>query len=135
MLYTFKISYIEYFQNNKITVRTSLNRRFTSLAGRCTKRGCTYDLEIATNIHINPFKGGMKMQIVNGLTCYNPLKCMLQVFVHELVHLIIFVFCADQDVPGGHGKVFQEITRSLFGHTSYRHNFGRDPEKTRINKG
>lgn len=124
----------KYFKENNITVRTSINRRFTGLAGRCTKRGCVYDLEIATTLYINPFKKGIRMQVVNGLNCYNPLKCMLQVFVHELVHLIIFVFCADQDVPGGHGKVFKEITQSLFGHTDFRHGFGKDPEKVGLTR-
>lgn len=46
----------KYFVDNNITVRTSLNNKFTRVAGRCTRRGCVYDLELATAMYTNPFK-------------------------------------------------------------------------------
>lgn len=124
----------KYFNDKKITLTLSFNNKYTHAAGLCTKKGCNYSIQIATDMFDKPFKQGMKSQKINGLKCYNQLECMLHVFTHELVHLIIFVFCIDQDVPGGHGVSFKQITQSLFGHTDFRHNLGIDAENTGVDK-
>ena len=124
----------KYFNDKKITLTLSFNDKYTRTAGLCTKKGCNYRIQIATDIFDKPFKQGMKSQKINGLKCYNKLECILHVFIHELVHLIIFVFCMDQNVPGGHGVSFKQITQSLFGHTDFRHNLGRDAENTGVDK-
>ena len=124
----------KYLSDKKITLTLSFNNKYTSTAGLCTKKGCNYSIQIATNMFDKPFKQGMKSQKINGLKCYNQLECMLHVFTHELVHLIIFVFCIDQDVPGGHGVSFKQITQSLFGHTDFRHNLGIDAENIGVDK-
>ena len=124
----------KYFNDKKITLTLSFNNKYTRTAGKCTKKGCNYRIQIATGMFDKPFKQGMKSQKINGLKCYNSLECMLHVFTHELVHLIIFVFCRDQNVPGGHGVSFKQITKSLFGHTDFRHNLGLDTEKTGVDK-
>ena len=85
----------KYFNDKKITLTLSFNNKYTRTAGKCTKKGCNYRIQIATGMFDKPFKQGMKSQKINGLKCYNSLECMLHVFTHELVHLIIFVFCID----------------------------------------
>lgn len=124
----------KYFYDKKITLTLSFNNRYTHHAGYCSFRGCNYKIQIAIDMFDKPFKQGMKSQRVNGLKCYNQLECMLNVFMHELVHLIIFVFCIDQDVPGGHGVLFKQITKSLFGHTDIKHYLGTDAENVGVDK-
>lgn len=124
----------KYFKDKKITLTVSFNNRYSRVAGTCSKTGCNYSIKIATAMFDKPFKQGMKVQTVNGLKCYNQLECMLHVFTHELVHLIIFVFCSDQNVPGGHGPAFKQITQSLFGHTDFRHSLGIDAENVGVTK-
>ena len=85
----------KYFNDKKITLTLSFNNKYTRTAGLCTKKGCNYSIQIATDMFDKPFKQGMKSKKINGLKCYNQLECMLHVFTHELVHLIIFVFCID----------------------------------------
>ena len=124
----------KYFNDKKITLTLSFNNKYTSTAGLCTKKGCNYSIQIATGIFDKSFKQGMKSQKINGLKCYNALECMLHVFTHELVHLIIFVFCIKQNAPGVHGVSFKQITQSLFGHTDFRHYLGTNVENTGVDK-
>ena len=75
----------------------------------------------------------MKVQKVNGIQCRNPLSCMIITFLHELTHLIIFAFCIQYDTTA-HPKIFQNITKSLFGHTSYKHELGIDSSITGVTR-
>jgi hypothetical protein len=125
----------EYIYDKRIKLTFKLNKKLTdSDAGICTLDGSNCDIEIATDLLYKPFKKGYKSQIVGGLKCYNQLECMLHVFMHEVVHLIIFVFCMDQDTEDGHGEVFQDIIRCLFGHTDFTHDLGIDTENIGVTK-
>jgi hypothetical protein len=112
------------------TLSFRLSKAWKKVAGTCTKRGCHYTISLAPNLHMKPFKT-MYRQNAGGkdLYCYNPLDCLLNTFYHELVHLIIFVLCPQYNVPGGHSNEFKKIMNNLFGHTDFRHGFGKDPDK------
>ena len=58
-----------------------------------------------------------------GLLCRDRLTCLLHVMVHETVHIGLTICDRLQhhDDTQHHGKVFQQITHRLFGHTDTKH--------------
>jgi hypothetical protein len=114
------------FKNNKITVKFECTGKFTKTAGYCEKIGCVYTIKIGTTIFSEAFEKFTK-QSNSGLFCYNPLMCILITFLHEITHLIIFVFCYNLGIDNkGHTKTFINIVKNLFGQTEYVHYLGRD---------
>jgi len=73
-----------------------------------------------------------KTYSVGGILCSSPLRCMLQVFVHEMVHAMVEMFCPEKD---GHGVRFRRINKALFGQTTYRHALGQKLGYTEENIG
>ena len=114
------------------TVNFILKDEYSNIAGTCSKTGCAYVINIATNLFSKYFET-MKVQKVNGIQCRNSLACMIIVFLHELTHLIIYVFCPNY-CPPDHPKKFKDITKSLFGHTEFTHSFGRDSSLVGLTK-
>lgn len=115
-------------------VQNLLNVKFgkgTSIGGSCKllKRGkvCTHTISISRPVFSKPFIN--PVETVNGLQCTNHLSCLQLVFEHELIHLILNLWCQDRQ---GHGPDFQNLARNLFGHTGYKHMMGHgmdvDPE-------
>lgn len=103
----------------------------TSIGGSCKllEKGklCTHTISISRPVFSKPFTN--PVETVNGLQCTNHLSCLQLVFEHELIHLILNLWCRNQQ---GHGAEFQNLAKNLFGHTSYKHMIGRgmdvDPE-------
>jgi hypothetical protein len=53
---------------------------------------------------------------VGGILCSSPLRCMLQVFVHEFVHALVGIFCVEK---AHHGPRFRRILKAMFGQTTH----------------
>jgi hypothetical protein len=62
----------------------------------------------------------------NGVNCHSRLECLLNVFAHELTHLLISRFCYDsvKQKEGQHGKTFKKFVLQLFGQTQTKHALG-----------
>jgi hypothetical protein len=114
----------EYIKDKKINLTFRLNNTFTKTKGLSTIYGSNCSIELDISMFDKPFK----KQKINGLVCYTKLECMLNVFIHELVHLIIFVSGIEKNIPRDNCKSFKNITRSLFGHKYYKNNLLIDPE-------
>lgn len=110
-----------------------INNKLTKTSGVCTKRGCIYYIKLGKKVYTSPFKKFSK-QTVNGLFCYNPLMCILNVFLHEVTHLITFMYCSDAAIGDGHGKIFQNIVLNYFGQTEYKHKLGIETPNVMVTK-
>jgi hypothetical protein len=116
----------------------------TSAAGYCQeKEECIYEIEINKAIFGDIFRhtsyvlgNEEKREFLNSLKnkgqeedtftftvdrleCSDPILCLLLVFEHEIVHLLVKLFCPK--ITSIHGKTFQTILGNLFGHKGYRH--------------
>jgi hypothetical protein len=114
----------KFFVNEKNGLILELSETNKKIAGRCSKTGCSYVISINLDLHVYYFKT-IEVQKANGIKCRNPLMCLISTFLHELVHLIMYLFCDDTDTSE-HPPIFQDIAKSLFGHTSYEHSLGID---------
>tara|TARA_B100001248_G_scaffold120769_1_gene90317 strand:+ start:1740 stop:2708 length:969 start_codon:yes stop_codon:yes gene_type:complete len=137
---TFKIIDKVYFNNNiskRITetnssLTFSVSNKLTTTAGRCDYRYWldenknflygNYDIKISKPIIENIFSKKEKSLKINGLSCFDRLECYINLFQHEIIHLLINLFCYEEGVnQGGHTNVFKSIVYNLFGHTDYKH--------------
>ena len=108
----------DYIKQKKfsLTFKTSGEDTFTT-EGICTFQICEYIITIP--IHYFDKVNGITN--VAGHMCNDQLECLLRVMEHELVHLIIFIFCGDIFVADQHGPLFMNMVRNLFHHTDHRH--------------
>ena len=100
--------------------------KLTKSAGICKykdkDRKCKYQIGVSSVILESLFKKGEKSFKIGGLQCNNILECYINIFEHELTHLIIFMFCPKLGLEmGGHTETFKDITKNLYGHTKYKH--------------
>ena len=103
----------------------------TNVAGSCKRevdvntKTCRFIISIGRNIITSSFES-FGSQRVNGVSCHNPLECLIRVFLHEIIHFIIKTQCPeyDADSSGKHSFIFNQISLRLFGHTDYIHEFG-----------
>lgn len=59
---------------------------------------------------------------INGLNCSDRLECYINLYQHEIIHLLISIFCTKDGLGmGGHTRMFKELVYNLFGHTEYKH--------------
>lgn len=96
--------------------RTSGEETFTT-EGICTMGTCKYFVTIP----VAYFKDVDGPTNVAGQMCNDQLDCLLRVIEHELVHLLIFMFCSDTFITDQHGPLFMNMVKNLFHHTDYRH--------------
>lgn len=60
--------------------------------------------------------------LASGRPCSDPVRCMLYVFAHELVHLIVAVFCQVRE--SAHGPTWKKLAKHIFRMTSAHHTIG-----------
>ena len=80
-------------------------------------------MQISKPIIENLFKDlTVKSLKINGLHCYDKIECYLDLFQHEIIH-VITIFCPNEGKPmgGGHIQMFKKLVYSLFVHTDYKH--------------
>lgn len=103
----------------------------------CTAWRCEYKLKkdyygnehwkfkiiISSKIINNLFSNNEKTLKINGIKCFNKLECYVNLYEHELIHLLIYIFCIEKGRDyGGHTPTFKNIAYNLFRHTDYKHN-------------
>jgi hypothetical protein len=81
----------------------------------CGWKSCSYFITIP----LQKFKKSATM--VGGKFCKNQLECLQRAMEHEIVHLIIFMFCKDETISDQHGRLYMNMVSGLFGHKDYRH--------------
>lgn len=114
--------------NHKLNFEYS--NAMTSAAGKFIHNKhkiCT--IRISSCIILNTFKNGTIIHSSNGLDHYNRLECLMSVFEHELVHLIVYLShgtIKKDIVYSSHGYYFQDLVKSYFGHTEFKHNLKTD---------
>ena len=114
----------KFLKDEKSVLKFELTtKKSSNVAGLCTKKECTYTISITEDLHIDYFNEYISVQTANGIKCSNPLMCVISTFLHELVHVIIFAFCFYKNTSY-HPPIFEKITKSLFGHTDYKHRLG-----------
>ncbi len=108
----------KYMAGKKYSLRfkTSGEDTFTT-EGICVHNLCNYTVTIPTEY----FNNVQDITIVAGHPFKDHLECLLRVIEHELVHLIVFMFCGDPFITDQHGALFMGIANDLFGHTDHRH--------------
>jgi len=100
----------------KLSVRFEGKPTFNT-EGFCFGNYCDYTITLPMNI-LNHSYPNVK---VGGIQCKDKLDALLRVIEHELIHLILFIFCDDIHIVNHHGKLFQQTVYNLFGHTSIFH--------------
>jgi hypothetical protein len=136
---TFKVLDKVYFDNY---LSTSLRERghtlsfkasykLTSSAGICKYRysyrnniitDASFQLILSAKIIEDIFNNKEKSLKIGGLLCTDRLDCYLNIFEHELTHLVVNMFCPDEGKEmGGHTTTFKSITNNMYGHTEYKH--------------
>ena len=82
-----------------------------------------YEIQISKKIIDSLFSDKkIKALKINGLNCYDKLECYINLYQHEIIHLLISIFCIkDGEGMGGHTQMFKAIAYNLFGHTEYKH--------------
>lgn len=91
----------------------------STAAGIYQKTSGKYTLTFMISM-LGKFKG---IQRANGIFCHNKLECFLNIFVHELTHIVVDVL--EPNEPEEHSQLFQDIVREKFQHTHYEHEFDR----------
>lgn len=77
---------------------------------------------ISRPIFSSLFQDGRSYQSANGLYCRNQLDCLLLTLEHEMIHLLIDIFCDTR--KNGHGDYFIQLVRNIFGHSDVTHSLG-----------
>ena len=100
-------------------------------SGASPTRTCTYYIDIAPNIISTIFRIYPKgLLLAAGVGCEDRLECLLLIFEHELIHLLMELWAfADpsrepKNIYAPHGKLFQCMARTYFGHTRFDHDLG-----------
>ncbi len=108
-----------------------------NVAGRCSTRShlkrCKYTI-IINNQTFSVLKFDNSWYVTGGKKCYSARECFLEVFAHELVHLMMNIKCSEQtldDEYQNHGRIFRAIAYSLFGQIDFAHGLSPGREYTR----
>lgn len=106
----------KYIKQNNYSLDFINNAESTfTTEGVCSYDSCSYTITIP----LNRFKG--EGTIVGGVLCKDQLECLQRAMEHEIVHLIIFMFCGDEGISDQHGVMYMNMVSGLFGHSDYRH--------------
>ncbi len=82
-----------------------------------------YEIVISKKIIDSLFQNKkIKSLKINGLLCKDKLECYINLYQHEITHLLIAIFChREGEGMGGHTQMFKALVYALFGHTKYKH--------------
>ena len=93
---------------------------FCSLTKKMLRSIISMSKKVFTDIPIG------ETRFSNGIPCYTRLECLLNVFLHETIHLLGFASC--NHLKMHHGPLFQKIVLNLFGQTDFRHELKRSQD-------
>ena len=77
-----------------------------------------YSIGINKKILLDIFSKGEIAYQSNGRPCRSRLECYASMFGHELVHLITYHFCSDDE---HHGQTFMRFMRNMYNFTDFTH--------------
>lgn len=101
------------------------NTRLTKTGGYCKKTSSSsYEIDIASLVILETFQNGEESYSSNGLLCHDRLDCVMNIFEHELTHLIIGIVhghVKGDPIYKSHGSYFQQFVSAYFGHTAFKH--------------
>ena len=88
---------------------------------------CVRVISLSRPVHSRIFTGSTAhtTETNAGLQCTSQLGCLQLTLEHELIHLIIDIWCPEQIGRAIHGNLFKILARNLFGHRDFRHVLGR----------
>ena len=129
-------------KNRSITFNTNLNGNNKAGEHSYDPATKTHTLRLSPGIICNLFTNGETNLKTNGLIVNDRLDAMINVFEHELVHLYCSLKGYTRKVRQGegkmyyspHGKLFQELVFSFFGHTDYHHDFNHGEATAHVSK-
>ncbi|CAH6419910.1 Hypothetical protein HVR_LOCUS984 [uncultured virus] len=127
----FKKQLTEIMARNHIQLNMVYGDKLTKTGGYCDRNGCVFTIKLSSPIILNTFRKGEKFHISNGLQCYDRLACLMNVFEHELIHFLIEIVhghTKGDPIYKSHGIFFQQLMRSYFGHTEFRHTLNKNIE-------
>jgi hypothetical protein len=122
-----------FMNNTKSKLKFSISSRLKKTAGYCKWKKIIdnngnfnygdFEIQISKPIIDNLFSNKKTKSLkINGIHCFNKLECYINLFQHEITHLLIAIICEDYGKGmGGHTKMFKSIAYNLFGHTEYKH--------------
>jgi hypothetical protein len=123
---------IERLKETSSTIKFIVTPDTTGTTSECTvKGGCMYELSISPRVIATLFASNPKgVGTAAGVGCTNRLECLLLIFEHELVHLIMMLWGVG-DLPP-HGEAYQCLANRFFGHTRFDHDLGMIVDKHTI---
>ena len=110
---------ISFFASNKLT-KTAGKLEYFIYKQHDIEIWRKYILTISKKIIENLFCNNEKNLMNGGLLCYNSVHCFIITLQHEIVHLIIYLFCIKFNKPS-HSTLFKWIVYNLFEHTEVEH--------------
>jgi hypothetical protein len=116
-------SKIEFKSSNKLTKTAGYCKCNSKLDYNGNIKSSKYEIVISKKIVENLFKNKkIKNLKINGLHCKNRLECYINLYQHEITHLLVSIFCPKEgEGMGGHTRMFKALVYALFGHTKYKH--------------
>jgi len=130
--FLFSSSISQYLSKNNTKLSFNVSNKMSKTAGVCKKRidktECSYTITLSSILN-DLFTNDVKSLKINGVIITNQLDGILSVFEHELLHLIINLFCPPEKIVTStgkahrdiHGKTFKDLAFGLFGHTETKH--------------
>lgn len=121
---------IQTLRKRNITLKFIYSERATATAGSCRGNALPHSTVIMTLSHpimreLSLHSDGLKYTN-GGLFCTTPIECLQLTVEHEMVHLMIQLFCPEvigkfRHRRNIHGQEFKTIIKNLFGQTKTQH--------------
>jgi len=104
--------------DNQLTLDIRVNGKNTfNTEGYCIHNDCHYTITIPTKV-LKRFKQNTS---VGGIITKDLTECVQTALEHEIVHLLIFLYCKNSDLTDYHGNLFSNMAHTIFGHQTIYH--------------
>lgn len=127
LLQSMLFDYDDLFFNK--TIQTSIDKNELSLdilvngkhtfntEGYCISNNCHYTITIPVKL----LKRYKRKSHIAGILTNDLTECVQRALEHEMVHLLIFLYCKNSDLTDYHGNLFSNMVHSIFGHQTIYH--------------
>jgi len=113
-----------WFIEHSVSLEFDASGKSTKVAGYCQRNsGCKYIIQVSWRIFSGLFTKGEKFHGEIDRKCYNRLGCLIETFIHEMIHLLIFTIC-DNDVER-HGTEFKSLNFNMNNQQSIYHSLSK----------
>jgi len=120
-------------KNRKLTFGININSTSKIGEHKYDPSTNTHSIRISSSFICNLFNKNEKTMKTNGIIIGDRLSALINIFEHELVHLYCSLKGYTRKIREGegkmyyspHGKLFQEMVFSYFGHTEFRHDLNK----------